>query len=188
MTAPALALATDPTAGTRTVSDRLELLQALIAGPTFDPVLRPDVIRVPHDHPVYGWMCGVPKCERSRDVWRDYCCDHAAQWLRFQRKDRDIVTFLKEAVPLKPRGGRHLGDCLFCPDVPAYSGNGLCYLHSGALVKWSAFQRRNGRPDDYELWAARQEPFPRFGGCLAPSCPEGAATTSACVRTTSCVT
>ncbi|MER6687347.1 hypothetical protein [Streptomyces olivaceoviridis] len=41
-------------------------------------------------------------------------------------------------------------------------------------MKWSAFQRRNGRPDDYELWAARQEPFPRLGDCLVPSCPEGA--------------
>ncbi|WP_405467390.1 tyrosine-type recombinase/integrase [Streptomyces canus] len=174
MNAPALALAPDTTAGTRTTSDRLELLQTLIAGPAFDPVLRGDVIRVPHDHPVYGWLCGVPKCERSRDVWRDYCCDHAAQWNRFQREGRDIVAFLKEAVPLKPRGGRHLGTCLFCPDVPAYSGNGLCYLHSGALVKWRAFQRRSGRPDDYELWAARQEPFPRFGDCRAPSCPEGA--------------
>ncbi|MGA5191439.1 tyrosine-type recombinase/integrase [Streptomyces griseoincarnatus] len=174
MTAPALTLVTDPAAGTRTVSDRLELLQALIAGPSFDPVLRPDVIRVPHDHPVYGWLCGVPSCERSRDVWRDYCCKHAAQWNHFQRDGRDIVAFLKEAVPLKPRGGRHLGNCLFCPGAPAYSSNGLCYLHSGNLVKWRAFQRRAGRPDDYELWAARQEPFPPFGDCLVPSCPEQA--------------
>ncbi|MGW0515479.1 hypothetical protein ACWD1W_40970 [Streptomyces olivaceoviridis] len=126
MSAPTLALAPDTTAGTRTTSDRLELLQTLIAGPTFDPVLRGDVIRVPHDHPVYGWLCGVPRCERIRDVRRDYCCGHAAQWLQFQREGRDIVAFLKEAVPLKPRGGRYLGNCLFCPDVPAYRRCATC--------------------------------------------------------------
>jgi hypothetical protein len=103
------------------------------------------------------------------------CCDHAAQWNQFQREGRDIVAFLHEAVPLQPRGGRHLGNCLFCPEAPAYSSSGLCYLHSGNLVKWRAFQRRAGRSEDYERWAAQQRPFPNFGACRAPSCPEQAA-------------
>ncbi|WP_327669555.1 MULTISPECIES: hypothetical protein [unclassified Streptomyces] len=174
MNAPTLVLAADHTAGTRTVPDRLELLQALIDGPAFDPMLRGDVIRVPREHAVYGWMCRVPRCERSRDVWRDYCCDHAAQWNQIQREGRDIVSFLREAVPLRPRGGRLLGNCLFCPHAPAYSHNGLCWLHSSKFIKWRASHQRKGSSADYERWADRQRPFPHFGDCRALACSEQA--------------
>ena len=33
--------------------DRLEILTALIAGPSFDPVYRPDIITIPGGHPIY---------------------------------------------------------------------------------------------------------------------------------------
>jgi integrase len=174
MTARPLHLTVAQTAGTRTVSDRLEALQALIAAPNFDPVLRDDVIRVPADHPVYGWLCGVPKCERSRDTWRDYCCIHCKEWFEVQRQGGDINAFLRQAVPLRPRGGRNKGACLFCPEHPAYSSNGLCYLHALALVSWRARRRREGQPDDYERWAANQRPYPAFGQCQVPVCPDDA--------------
>ena len=47
-----------PAPRTRTVSDRLEILQTLITGPGFDPLLRDDIIRVPRGHAVYGWGWG----------------------------------------------------------------------------------------------------------------------------------
>ena len=39
--------------------DRLEILTALIAGPSFDPIFRPDVIEIPRQHPIYRWECVV---------------------------------------------------------------------------------------------------------------------------------
>jgi hypothetical protein len=31
------------------------MLTTLIAGPSFDPIFRPDVIEIPPGHPVYRW-------------------------------------------------------------------------------------------------------------------------------------
>jgi hypothetical protein len=33
--------------------DRLEILAALISAPSFDPLFRPDIVKVPAGHPVY---------------------------------------------------------------------------------------------------------------------------------------
>ncbi|MFZ0118629.1 MAG: hypothetical protein WAN20_03315 [Pseudonocardiaceae bacterium] len=38
--------------------DRLEILTALINGPSFDPTYRPDIIKIPRTHPVY--QLGLP--------------------------------------------------------------------------------------------------------------------------------
>ncbi|HEY4992839.1 MAG TPA: hypothetical protein VII33_12230, partial [Nakamurella sp.] len=46
--------------------DRLEILTALINGPSFDPVFRPDVVQIPRNHPIYRWECVVGDCERTR--------------------------------------------------------------------------------------------------------------------------
>ncbi|MEV6741350.1 hypothetical protein AB0N14_32345 [Streptomyces sp. NPDC051104] len=64
MTALALAPARTDPGTSRTKRDRLEILHALIAAPTFDPLLTPDVIAVPGDHPVFGWACAVEDCGR----------------------------------------------------------------------------------------------------------------------------
>jgi hypothetical protein len=59
--------------------DRLELLTALIDGPAFDPLLRPGVIRIPARHPVLGWACLVPGCERPRTGTSGMCHTHREQ-------------------------------------------------------------------------------------------------------------
>ena len=62
--------------------DRLEILTALIAGPSFDPIFRPDVIEIPRQHPIYRWDCVVGGCERSRSGAWDLCPEHLRQWAR----------------------------------------------------------------------------------------------------------
>jgi hypothetical protein len=56
--------------------DRLEILTALIAGPSFDPVYRPDIITIPGGHPIYRWACVVADCERPRTGGSDLCSIH----------------------------------------------------------------------------------------------------------------
>ncbi|AZQ37699.1 site-specific integrase [Streptomyces cyaneochromogenes] len=170
MTAQPLTLTVSSAAKTRTVSDRLEILHALIAAPTFDPVFRDDVIQVAPDHPVYGWNCRVPGCERSRNAFLDFCGEHTAEWNAVQRVGNGIVEFLSKAQPLKVRGGRNLDSCVICSHAPAYSGDGLCFLHAGNLVKWRSRQRRQGKPCDFELWADDQLPYPDFGQCKVVAC------------------
>ena len=50
----------------REVRDRLEILTALIGGPTFDPLFRTDIVRIPRGHAIYRWECVVGGCERGR--------------------------------------------------------------------------------------------------------------------------
>ncbi|MEU9546989.1 hypothetical protein AB0E09_52610, partial [Streptomyces mirabilis] len=135
MSAPLLKLIANPAAETRTTSDRLEILHALIAAPTFDPVLREDVIRIVPDHPVYGWCCPVSGCERSRATWGEFCCEHCVEWSAVQRNGDSIVDFLRKAQPLKAKGTRAFGPCLICPhalahrsdvSIPSQCGDDLC--------------------------------------------------------------
>jgi hypothetical protein len=58
-------LALVPQQDTRTGRDRLEVLTALIGAPSFDPLVRPDIVKVPPNHPVYRWACLAADCERS---------------------------------------------------------------------------------------------------------------------------
>ena len=60
--------------------DRLEMLTALIAAPSFDPLFRAEVIQVPAGHPVFRWSCVVPQCRRGRGEWREFCGAHERQW------------------------------------------------------------------------------------------------------------
>ena len=55
MTVDALLPSTDARAG----RDRLEVLTALISAPSFDPLFRADIIKIPPGHPVYRWNCLV---------------------------------------------------------------------------------------------------------------------------------
>jgi hypothetical protein len=52
---------------------------ALIAGPSFDPIFRLDVIEIPRQHPIYRWECVVDRCERSRSGGTDLCSEHLRQ-------------------------------------------------------------------------------------------------------------
>ena len=46
--------------------DRLEVLTALIDAPSFDPLFRAEIIKIPPDHPIYRWNCLVTGCERPK--------------------------------------------------------------------------------------------------------------------------
>ncbi|MFE9783262.1 hypothetical protein ACFYPA_34585 [Streptomyces sp. NPDC005775] len=47
--------------------DRLEILTTLIGGPSFDPVYRPDVIKIPRGHAIYRWECTVAQLRTHPD-------------------------------------------------------------------------------------------------------------------------
>ncbi len=84
----------------RECRDRLEILTALINGPSFDPMLRADVIQVPPDHPVFGWGCRVPHCERAGHGTSDLCDTHRKQWNARGGGEADRAEFLRTAEPL----------------------------------------------------------------------------------------
>ena len=85
----------------RAARDRLEILTALIAGPSFDPIFRPDVIEIPPGHPIYRWECVVGGCERSRSGGTDLCNEHRQQWARDRERGVGKAAFLTAATSLK---------------------------------------------------------------------------------------
>jgi hypothetical protein len=64
--------------------DRLEILTALISAPSFDPIFRDGIVRIPQGHPVYQWACVVGGCERIRYSGFDLCSMHGQQWATAQ--------------------------------------------------------------------------------------------------------
>ncbi|MFB6816344.1 tyrosine-type recombinase/integrase [Streptomyces sp. NPDC056347] len=163
------------TSGSRTTSDRLELLRALIAAPTFDPLFREDVIVIPGDHPTYGWICQVAACQRAADNSREYCQVHKRQWSEVKAKGGTVTEFLRVAQPLESASWHVIPDCLICPGVPAFSKTQLCYLHEH---QWDArrrdHERRRGHPLEFDTWLARATAYPAFGDCRIIGCPERA--------------
>ena len=151
----------DRAPGSRTGRDRLEILHALMAAPTFDPAFREDIIRVPRDHPVYSWRCHVPHCEPPAELDRLLCKNHYLKWLK-THKSRGIgrAEFARRAKPLKSRCRSDRDMCRICPDLPAWSTmHGLCFLH--AQRWWDHCRSRNqGHSADIEAWVSTQIPLP----------------------------
>lgn len=88
--------------------DRLELLEALISGPRFDPLFRGDVLDIPPDHETYGWGCAVLECLRTRTSTSDFCSTHRKEWIDHLARDPEGATrtgFLSATQPLEPAGG-----------------------------------------------------------------------------------
>ncbi|MCX4403964.1 site-specific integrase [Streptomyces sp. NBC_01764] len=171
-----ISTAPNGTARSRTTSDRLELLRALIAAPTFDPLFREDVIIVPGHHPAYGWLCKVGGCQRASDSGREFCQAHKRQWFELRNNGGNVTEFLHVAEPLKSASSWHVTpDCLVCPDIPAFSGNQLCYLHEH---QWDQRRRdhekRTGHPLAFETWVAAARAHPAFGDCRVAGCAERA--------------
>ncbi|GAO06668.1 hypothetical protein TPA0598_01_10390 [Streptomyces lydicamycinicus] len=158
---------------TRTTGDRLEILTALMAAPTFETIFRTDVITVPGDHPVHGWVCRLPGCECPQDRGYDYCQVHYRQWREMRAEGKAITEFLRVAEPLKPRALPSPPPCLICPEVPASARNGLCYLHTRRWIAARGHHRKaNGVTLDFDAWVADQQPFVGFGPCRIGPCPE----------------
>ncbi|MFI9041766.1 hypothetical protein [Streptomyces sp. NPDC053726] len=87
----------------RQTRDRLEVLTALLGGPSVDSLYRDSVIRIPADHPVYGWACKVASCENAQSRRRDLCNPHDRQWSRARRDGVPRRDFLNGAEPASTR-------------------------------------------------------------------------------------
>ncbi|MFF1267157.1 tyrosine-type recombinase/integrase [Streptomyces anulatus] len=162
-----------PAPRSREIGDRLELLEALIAAPGFDPVLRPDAIEVPGDHPVFGWFCRVPGCPRGAEPMHDYCHVHCVKWREHRDAGGNVAEFRQSADPLRTYAWADAPPCVVCPDVPAWSQKtGLCFLHADRWNKRSSYRRRQGQELDFETWLAGARPLPPSGKCQVAACPE----------------
>ncbi|MFB9678344.1 tyrosine-type recombinase/integrase [Streptosporangium vulgare] len=150
--------------------DRLEILTALIDGPGFDPLFRPDLMKIPADHPVYGWGCIVDGCERIRRLQKKLCETH---FLECQASGSSLMTFLKTARPLTTRDRFEPRPCAICPDRTVHNTNtGLCKSHD---ARWHLIL--NSTPQaDLQDWINEQVPLPSYGTCSVHVCSRPAAT------------
>ncbi|MFD7137729.1 hypothetical protein [Streptomyces sp. NPDC059894] len=87
----------------RYTRDRLEVLTALLGGPSVDPLYRGSVIEIPADHPVYRWGCKVASCGNAKSSRRDICSPHEREWLRARREGVTRRAFLNDARPVEVR-------------------------------------------------------------------------------------
>ncbi len=148
--------------------DRLELLTALISGPSFDPIFAGPLITIPADHPVYRWGCAVAGCERSRSGNTDLCSVHRPQWVQARQEGTTRARFLAAAEPAAQSGS--IGDvsCVICPDRPASRRTELrlCHRHNRA---WRTTHQRDPTID-FAQWAAGQTPRGGYRGCRVVVC------------------
>ena len=166
-----MTLALLPQPGAREGRDRLEILAALVSAPSFDPLFRPDIIKVPAGHPVYRWNC-LAGCERTVMGHGDLCSTHQALWRRHRDEGGTRSGFLKTAQTLGPGDGIEEQPCRICPDRPAcHLTLRLCHYHQ---FRWYNYRPRHGDAADFDRWLARQEPSAGYGCCLVRVCPEKA--------------
>ncbi|MBT2488099.1 site-specific integrase [Streptomyces sp. ISL-96] len=152
--------------------DRLELLEALISGPSFDPLFRGDVLNMPADHETYGWGCAVPECLRTRNSSDDFCHTHQREWNDHLARDPQGATrtgFLAVAAPLEPKEGYEPELCAVCPDRPVHiRSRRICMMH---YRQWDNYARRAGASADFSYWLRDQVPYPHgYGLCRAATC------------------
>jgi integrase len=153
----------------RTGRDRLEILTALIGGPSFDPVYRPDVIKIPRGHPVYRWECVVAGCERTRTGGSDLCTAHQQQWACDSERGVGKAAFVTAAQGLDRWVGVEELVCRICPGRPAGHGDLLlCQRH---LSRWGLRKRLAGEGTDFAGWLSEEQPLPGYGSCAVVVCP-----------------
>lgn len=156
----------------RTTVDRLEMLRALIAAPSFGPLFREEVICVPGDHHTYGWLCRVGGCQRGAEGTREHCQTHSKEWTRVKASGGTITEFLSAAQPLRSRSWHEAPDCLICPGIPSFSSEQLCYLHQNQWAqRRRSYKQRTGSELAFDAWFAQARSYPGFGGCRVLSCP-----------------
>ncbi|WP_328543873.1 site-specific integrase [Streptomyces europaeiscabiei] len=160
--------------------DRLEILSALINGPSFDPLYRADIIQIPPEHPVYSWACLVNGCERWRTSTRDLCSVHNEQWRVERARGGTKGEFLRTARPLALAERAHEITCRICLVRPAQSaGTHLCYRHQR---RWHAHRTAHGVDTGFDQWLGDQEPLTGYGRCQVVVCRDLAhAPTGLCV-------
>ncbi|WP_411146842.1 tyrosine-type recombinase/integrase [Streptomyces sp. x-80] len=150
--------------------DRLEILTALIGGPSFDPIFRGVLVRVPQDHPVYQWGCVVGACERVRSGGTDLCSNHLRQWGEARESGTTRAEFLTAAQPLSRAEFEREGPCMICPDRPAEPRTDLrlCRYHYSS---WNYHVAPRDSAADFEQWVAEQAPREGYGNCEVTVCP-----------------
>jgi hypothetical protein len=120
----------------RDASDRLEILTALTGGPSFDPVYRPDVIKIPRGHPVYRWECTVGRCERTRSGGTDLCSAHLGQWADAREQGVGKAAFVTAGEGLDRHEWLDQAACRLCPGRPAmHTRSRLCQRHHGRWLR-----------------------------------------------------
>jgi integrase len=150
--------------------DQLEVLTALIDGPSFDPLFRAEAeIVVPGDHVVYRWLCLVEACERVRSSGGgDLCSVHSGQWTAARRAGATLGVFLRTAQPLPMSEWSRERSCRICPQRPATSlGWQLCPRHHS---RWMRMRSTT----DFAAWLADQHPYDGYGACRIPICDQQA--------------
>jgi integrase len=148
--------------------DRLEILATLIAGPSFDPTFRPDVIDIPPGHLIYRWECVVDDCERSRSGGTDLCDEHRRQWARERERGVGKAAFLTAATGLKRHVRAEQIVCQLCPQRPAaHTELRLCQRH---LSRWTLHEKTNGEAADLTAWLSEQSPLSGYGSCQVAVC------------------
>jgi integrase len=164
-----LALLPQPDA--REGRDRLEILSALISAPSFDPLFRGDIVKVPAGHPVYRWNC-LAGCERTVMGHGDLCGAHQAFWRRHRDEGGTRAGFLQAAQALGPGEGIEERPCRICPDRPAcHLTLRLCHYHEH---RWYSYRGQHGDGADFARWLAGQEEAAGYGRCRVRVCPETA--------------
>ena len=140
--------------------DRLEILTALIDGPSFDPMFRRDVIEIPPEHPIYRWECVVDRCERPRAAGTDLCTEHLQQWARARERGVGKAAFLTAAEPFERPMRVREQVCRICPERPAaHADLRLCQRH---LSRWDRnAEDRQACPADSAV-AGRTAASPRL--------------------------
>jgi integrase len=165
-----VSLALLPQPDAREGRDRLEILAALIGAPSFDPLFRGDIIKIPAGHPVYRWNC-LAGCERTVMGHGDFCGAHQDLWIRHRAGGGTRASFLLAAPPLGPGEGVEEQPCRICPGRPScHLTLRLCHHHQ---FRWYNYRPRNDDAD-FDQWLARQKPCPGYGRCLVRVCPETA--------------
>jgi integrase len=150
--------------------DRLEILTALISAPSFDPLFRDDIIKIPAGHPVYRWNCLAAECERATMGHNDLCGAHEILWREHRDEGGTRAGFLQAAPLLGPGEGTEEQPCRICPDRPACQLTlRLCHYHQ---FRWYHYRDRHGDDADFGRWLAGQDPVPGYGRCRVRVCPE----------------
>ena len=148
--------------------DRIEILGALINGPSFDPMFRPDVIDVPPDHPIYRWICVVDRCERPRTGSTDLCGEHQQQLSQQGARGVGKAAFLLSAKGLRRHVRVEDVPCRICPDRPVvHSDLQLCQTHQR---RWLRHTQTIGQTCDFAEWCSRQAPLAGYGSCTVTVC------------------
>ena len=149
--------------------DRLEILTALIGGPSFDPLFRDDIITIPGGHPIYRWQCTVAACERTRTGSSDLCSQHQREWVTASGQGTGKAAFVASALGLERHVWAEEITCRVCVKRPAMHAElRLCRRH---YSRWAYHQKTRGEPADFTEWASLEQPFDGYGACIVLVCP-----------------